>query len=76
MRITVDIYQITKKVFVAFQPKNSCRLEFADNLWLQFLHQPQSYIVVFAIITFHVYNILVTKWKNGIGPIDIITLNE
>ena len=41
-----------------------------------FIDQAQSDIVVFAIINFQIYDILVTKWENGIGPNDIITFNE
>ena len=51
-------------------------MEFADHLWLPYLDQPQSDIVVFAMITFQIYNILVTKWKDGIVPINGITFNE
>ena len=47
-----------------------------DHLWLPFLYQPQSDFVVFAIINFHIYNILVSKWKHGIGHIDITIFNE
>ena len=39
-------------------------------------YQPQSDIIVFAIITFQIYYILVKKWKHGIGINDIITFNE
>ena len=59
MRIPVDIYQTNKKLLNIFQPKNICKLEFADHLWLPFLDQPQLDIVFFATITFQVYNILV-----------------
>ena len=34
-----------------------------------------SEIVVFFIITFKIYHILVSKWKHGIGLIDIISFN-
>ena len=68
MTIPVDIHEINKRFTVTVQPKNACKLEFFD--------QPQSDIVVFAVIDFQIYNILVSKWKNGIGPIDIITLND
>ena len=51
-------------------------MEFADNLWLAFLDQPQYEIVVFAIINFHIYNILITKRKHGIGNNYKITFNE
>ena len=63
-------------MFVIFQPKEACKLESADHLWLPFLDQPQSEIVVFAIINFNMYNILVTKWKHGIGPKEILSFNE
>ena len=53
-----------------------CRLEFADHLRLPFLDQPQYDILVFAMITFQIYHILVSKWKHGIFHIDIITFNE
>ena len=73
MQIPINIYQRTKRFFVTFQTKNVCKLEFADHLWLSFLDQPQYDIVVFAIITFCIYNILVTKWKHRIVPNDIIS---
>ena len=61
---------------VTFQPKNACKLEFTDHLWLYFLDKPQYGIVVFEIITFQINNILVTKWKNGIVTNDKISFNE
>ena len=76
IRILVDIHETNKKFSVTVQPKNACKLEFVDHLWLPFIYQPQSDIIVFAIINFQIYNILVTKWKHGIVPDDIITLNE
>ena len=76
MQIPVNIYQRTKKFFVTVQPENACKLEFADHLWLPFLDQSQTDIVVFTIINVHIYNTLVTKWKRGIGPNGIIALNE
>ena len=63
IQIPVDIYQRTEKLFVTVQQKNACKLEFADHLWLPYLDQTQYDIVVFAIIPFHIYNILVTKWN-------------
>ena len=39
--------------------KNAYKLEFSDHLWLTFIDQHQPGILVFAIITFHIYNILV-----------------
>ena len=64
-----------KKVFVTVQQKNAYKLEFADNLWLLFLDQLLSDIVVFEINNFQIYSILVTKWKHVTGPNDIITFN-
>ena len=54
MIIPDEIYQTNQKLFVSVQPKNACKLEFADHLWLPFLDQPQSDIVFFAIITFKI----------------------
>ena len=51
-------------------------MEFGDHLWMPSLDKPHKYIVVFEIINFQIYNILVTKWKHGIGPNDIILFNE
>ena len=62
VRIPDDIYRTNKKLFVTVQPKNACKLEFVDHLWLPFLDQPQSDMVVFAIINFRIYNICC---KNG-----------
>ena len=76
MRIPVEIHQTNKKFCVTVQPKHSCKLEFVDHLWLPFLHQPQSDIIVFAIINFQIYKILVKKSKHGIGPNIIIIFNE
>ena len=73
--ITVDILQPNINFYVTFQPKNTYKLDFVDHLWLQFLDQLHSDILFFATITFKIYNILVTKWKHGIGPNDIITFN-
>ena len=61
MRIPVKIYQTNKK-FVTVKPKNVCKLEFADRLWLPFLDKPKSDILVFTINIFHIYIILI---KNG-----------
>ena len=56
--------------------KTPCKLEFADHLWLPFLDQPKSDVVVFPIVSFRIYKILVTECKYGIGANDIITFNE
>ena len=47
MIIHVDIHQTNKKFSVTVQPKNAFKLEFADHLWLSYIDQPQSDIVVF-----------------------------
>ena len=47
-----------------------------DNLWLPFIDIPQSDIIVFAINTYQIYNILVNKWKYRIFSNDIFSLNE
>ena len=49
-------FQTKKKDFFTVQPENVCKLEFVDHLWLPFLGQPQSDIVVFAIIIFRYIN--------------------
>ena len=68
---------IREKKFVCYSStENSCKLEFADNLWPQFLDQRQSDIVVFAITAVQIYKIMVKKWKHVIGPYDIIDFNE
>ena len=76
MRNPVEIHKTKKKFSVTFQTKNVRKLEFADHLWIPFIDQTRSDIVFFAIITFHIYNILVTKWKHGIGPNDVIIFNK
>ena len=76
MIIIFDIHQENKEFYVTVQQKNVCKLEFTDHLWLLFVDQPQSGIIVLAIIIFHIYNILVKKWKHGIGANYIITFNE
>ena len=75
MKIPYGIYQTNKKLFVTVQPKYACKLEFAYHLWLPFIYRPQSDIVKFAIINFHIYNILVKKCKRGIGTNNIISFN-
>ena len=47
MRITVGIHKMNKNICGTVQPKNACKLEFSDHLWLPFLDQPQSDIKVF-----------------------------
>ena len=76
MRIPDVIFQTNDKLFVTINPKNACKLEFAVNLQLLFIDQPQPDVVVFEIINFQIHKILVTYWKHGIGNNDIITFNE
>ena len=60
--ITPDgFFQTNKKLFVTVHRKNACKMVFSHNSWLLFLDKSQSYVVVFEIIAFRVYNILVTK---------------
>ena len=47
MRIPVDTHQMNNKFSDTIQPKNTCKLEFSHNLWVQFIDQPQYEIVVF-----------------------------
>ena len=51
-------------------------MEFADHLWLLYLDQPQSDVVVFCNKYFQIYNILVKKWKHVIGPNGSVSFNE
>ena len=40
IRVHFDIHKTNKKFTVTVQPKNTCKLEFADHLSLPFLYQP------------------------------------
>ena len=51
-------------------------MEPADHLWLPFLAQTQSDVVVFAIISFDSKKNIVTKWEYGISTNYKITLNK
>ena len=55
MRITDHICKNNKHLFVTVNPRSACKLEFSDHLWLPFIDQPQSYVVVCAMIYFHIY---------------------
>ena len=72
MIIPVGIHERNKSSLLQFNQKMYVKLESVDNLQLQFIDQPQSDIVVFAIINFQI----LSKWKHGIGTIDIIKFNE
>ena len=76
MRITDGICDTNKKLFVTVNPKTPCKLEIADKLWLTFINQPQSYVVVFVMIYFQMFKTLVTEFKHAIGPDDIIKFNS
>ena len=47
VRIPVEIHETNKKFTFTVQPKNACKLEFVDHLWIPFIDQPQLDIVVF-----------------------------
>ena len=51
------------KQFVMVHPKDACDLELNYYFWLQLLNEPQSDVVVFAIITLHIYKIWYKKGK-------------
>ena len=81
----MNIYKVVRSLGGIFRPiisylwlliKNARKLEFSDHLWPPFIDRQQSDVVVFEIITFKMYKILVTQWKHGISPNDIITFNE
>ena len=76
MRINDGVYQAYKNLFVTVHPKIACKLGFPDHLWLPFFDKPQSDIVVFEIITFQIYNIMVTKCKNLIGTHCVIKFDD
>ena len=75
MRSLFRICQNNKKLFVTVNPKNPWKLEFTDHLWIPFIDQLQSDVVVFEIFSFQIYK-LVTEWKHGTSTSDIITFNE
>ena len=60
MRITNRKVQTNDNLFVTVNPNNACKQEFYDNLWLPFLDQPQSDVLVFAIFPFYICKTLVT----------------
>ena len=45
MIIPDGIFQTNHDLFVMVNPKNACKSESADHLWIPFLDQPQSYVV-------------------------------
>ena len=58
MRILYSICQTNIKLLVTVNPRNAYKLEFYYHLCIPFTYQPQTYVVVFSIITFHIYIIL------------------
>ena len=54
MRIPDRICKNNKKLFVTVNTQNACKLGFSDRSWLPSLNQPQSDVVVFEIISFHI----------------------
>ena len=76
MKFSVDIHQTNKNYVLQFNQKSAYKLEFVDHLWRPFIDEPQSDIVVFAIIILQVHNTLVTKQKHIIVPNDLITFND
>ena len=51
-------------------------MELSDHLWLPFLDQPKSDVLVFDIINIYINIIVVTKWKYAILTNDLIQFNE
>ena len=76
MIVLDGIFQTNNKLFVTVLPKIACKLKCSNRLWLPFLDQTRSEIVVFGMITFQIYTTLLTKWKHGIGHNDINIFNE
>ena len=49
------ICQNSKSFSLTFYPRNTCKMDFSKHLWLPFLGQPQSDVVVFEIIYSDIY---------------------
>ena len=56
--------------------KNAYKMKFTDLLRLPFLDQPESDVVVFAMIYSDIFEDLVTKRKHGIYKNDKVKFNE
>ena len=50
-------------------------MKFSDHLWLPFVDQPQSDVLAFAIFYLYIFIIIVTYWKHGTVPNDIVIFN-
>ena len=55
MIIPDHICHNNKMLFVTVNPRNACKMEFGDHLFLPFLDQPQSDVAAFEIIYFDIY---------------------
>ena len=51
-------------------------MDFTGHFWSPFLDQPQSYVVVFEMISFEIYKTLVTEYKHVMYINYLITFNE
>ena len=51
-------------------------MDFTGRFWSPFLDQPQSYVVVFEMISFEIYKTLVTEYKHLMYINYLITFNE
>ena len=56
MRISDGIFQNNNKLFLAINPKQTLKMELADNLWIPFLDQPHPNVVVLSILYLYKYN--------------------
>ena len=61
---------------VTVHPIDVYKMALPDNFWFPFLDQPQSYVVIFAIIYFYIYKYIVKEWNHIISINDIVTFNE
>ena len=50
-------FETNKRLFVKTNIKPPFKLEFSNHLWLPFLYQPQSDVIVFEITTLQIYKI-------------------
>ena len=63
MRAPDGIFQINKTLFVTINPKNPCKLEFTEYLWLLFIDQKMSDFKVFANNYFSDITLWYQNWK-------------
>ena len=74
--LLMTVLNLIKGHFEVVHPENACKLVFYYHWWLPFLDQTHPDVVVLTIIDLYIYNIIVEKWKHGVGPNYIITFNE